>query len=137
MLLSRERAAIPHSPSGSQSQGDKNELEKPTVESFFAMRDYSGALTLLDFEARIRSSGEEKPEEQKWAALAHIRLMNYREAMQIYEKLTEKPDADPSLYCYLGIGFTHFRLNLFYIHLVNPLQLHVTSSSECTVKQKM
>ena len=104
MLLSRERAAIPHSP-GSQSQGDKNEMEKPNVESFFAQRDYSGALTLLDFESRIRTSGEDKVEEKKWEALAHIRLMNYREAMDIYEKLTEKPDADPSLYCYLGSGF--------------------------------
>ena len=78
----------------------KGEIEKPTVESFFAARDYSGALTLIDFETRIK--GKSDVNEQKWAALAHIRLMNYSEAMKIYEKLVEKSDADPSLYCYLG-----------------------------------
>ena len=50
--------------------------------------------------------------EQKWAALAHIRLMNYSEAMKIYEKLVEKSDADPSLYCYLGPGV--MKLNMVY-----------------------
>ena len=28
--------------------------------------------------------------------------MNYQEAMKIYEILTEKPDCDPSVYCYLA-----------------------------------
>ena len=81
----------------------KGETEKPTVESFFAARDYNGALTLIDFETRIK--GKSDVGEQKWAALAHIRLMNYSEAMKIYEKLVEKSDADPSLYCYLGPGY--------------------------------
>jgi len=100
MLLSREKAAIPQSPASGQSQSDKGETEKPTVESFFAARDYNGALTLIDFETRIK--GKSDVGEQKWAALAHIRLMNYSEAMKIYEKLVEKSDADPSLYCYLA-----------------------------------
>ena len=84
----------------------KGEIEKPTVESFFAARDYSGALALIDFETRIK--GKSDVNEQKWAALAHIRLMNYSEAMKIYEKLVEKSDADPSLYCYLGQGYEYF-----------------------------
>ena len=84
----------------------KGETEKPTVESFFAARDYNGALTLIDFETRIK--GKSDVIEQKWEALAHIRLMNYSEAMKIYEKLVEKSDADPSLYCYLGQGYDFF-----------------------------
>ena len=88
----------------------KGETEKPTVESFFAARDYNGALTLIDFETRIK--GKSDVGEQKWAALAHIRLMNYSEAMKIYEKLVEKSDADPSLYCYLGQGYDCY-LNSF------------------------
>ena len=88
----------------------KGETEKPTVESFFAARDYNGALTLIDFETRIK--GKSDVGEQKWAALAHIRLMNYSEAMKIYEKLVEKSDADPSLYCYLGPGV--MKLNMVY-----------------------
>ena len=55
MLLSREKAAIPQSPS--QFRSDKPEdIETPTVESFFKNRDYKGALTLIDFEARINVS---------------------------------------------------------------------------------
>ena len=93
----------------------KGETEKPTVESFFAARDYNGALTLIDFETRIK--GKSDVGEQKWAALAHIRLMNYSEAMKIYEKLVEKSDADPSLYCYLGPG-CYCYLNLAYENVV-------------------
>ena len=69
---------------------------------------------MIDFETRIK--GQSDVEEQKWAALAHIRLMNYSEAMKIYEKLVEKSDADPSLYCYLGPGF---------IYIVNNLKLRI------------
>ena len=58
--------------------------------------------------------------EQKWAALAHIRLMNYSEAMKIYEKLVEKSDADPSLYCYLGPG-CYCDLNLAYENVVQNI----------------
>ena len=103
MLLSRERAAIPQSPAGGSSTStDRNEnVEKPTVESFFAQRDYHGALTLIDFEARVKGS-EPSSDALKWKALAYVRLMQYQEAMKIYEILVEKPDCDPSIYCYLA-----------------------------------
>ena len=56
MLLSREKAAIPQSP-GQFGRSDKpEEMEVPTIESFFKNRDYKGALTLIDFEARINVS---------------------------------------------------------------------------------
>ena len=43
MLLSREKAAIPQSPAGgslTSADRDQSNEVKPTVEAFFALRDY-------------------------------------------------------------------------------------------------
>lgn len=70
-----------------------------------------GALTLIDFESRVKGQSEPSSEALKWKALAHIRLMQYQEAMKIYETLVEKPDCDPSVYCYLAACY--FFLGLY------------------------
>lgn len=150
MLLSREKAAIPQSPAGgslTSADRDQSNEVKPTVEAFFALRDYQvrlnscktivlysikywsltkvlifsleiivfsllkGALTLIDFESRVKGQSEPSSEALKWKALAHIRLMQYQEAMKIYETLVEKPDCDPSVYCYLAACY--FFLGLY------------------------
>ena len=60
--------------------------------------------------------------------------------MDIYEKLTEKPDADPSLYCYLGSGFdrkwTQLPFSARPVISYNRTQPHVIFSLECIIRQK-
>ena len=129
MLLSREKAAIPQSPLGAHQGGEKpDELETPTIESFFKNRDYKGALTLIDFEARI--NGQPDHEAQKWAALAHIRLMEYPEAMALYEKLLERPDADPSLYCYLAACY-------FYLGMYRKAEEAIQRAPHCSLQNRI
>ena len=70
-----------------------------------------GALTLIDFESRVKGQAEPPCEALKWKALAHMRLMQYQEAMKIYETLVEKADCDPSVYCYLAACY--FFLGLY------------------------
>jgi len=129
MLLSREKAAIPQSPHGAQSGENRpDELETPTIESFFKNRDYKGALTLIDFEARV--NGAPDHEAQKWAALAHIRLMEYPEAMALYEKLLERPDADPSLYCYLAACY-------FYLGMYRKAEEAIQRAPHCSLQNRV
>ena len=54
MLLSREKAAIPQSPAGgslTSADRDQSNEVKPTVEAFFALRDYQVWLKSVFYKA--------------------------------------------------------------------------------------
>ena len=90
MLLSREKAAISQSPVNRVSPAERAEpQEKPTIEGFFSKRDYSGALTLIDFELRSKKPSHDHTTLLKWKALTCVRIGNYEEAMRTYENLLE------------------------------------------------
>lgn len=90
MLLSREKAAISQSPVNRVTPAERAEpQEKPTIEGFFSKRDYTGALTLIEFELRSKKPSRDHTTLLKWKALTCVRIGNFEEAMRTYESILE------------------------------------------------
>ncbi|CAH8508550.1 unnamed protein product [Dicrocoelium dendriticum] len=73
--------------------------EIPTLEEFLTLRDYTGALTLLEFE---RSCGTQKTENDLWIAYCAFHLGDYKKAAEEYKKLLDVKDAPSEVPIYLA-----------------------------------
>ncbi|KAJ8319242.1 hypothetical protein KUTeg_004333 [Tegillarca granosa] len=104
-MLSRAKPAIGP---GSTTPAKENKKKKalPKVEDFLAMRDYTGAITLLEFN---RNSGKGNDETDLWIAYCAFHLGDYKRAMEEYERLTKKDSCHPDVWtnlacCYFFLG---------------------------------
>jgi intraflagellar transport protein 56 len=88
-MLSRAKPAIPtNTTPTSTSTLDSNKKRKvPKLESFISARDYSGAITLLEFSKAI---GKFDVETQLWLGYTNFHLGDYRRAMEVYLSLVSE-----------------------------------------------
>jgi len=70
--------------------GKRAEASKPDLHEFLNNCDYTGAITLLEFEKKAR---EERPHLHAWLAYSYFHNGDYRKAIDIYEEL-QKKDGD-------------------------------------------
>ncbi|XP_055875862.1 intraflagellar transport protein 56-like isoform X2 [Biomphalaria glabrata] len=98
MMLSRTKPALGP---GSVATGKETKKKKkmPTVEEFLDMRDYTGAITLLEFS---RNAGKGNEETDLWIAYCAFHLGDYKRAMEEYERLTKREGANPDVWLYLA-----------------------------------
>ncbi|KAH9512870.1 Intraflagellar transport protein 56 [Bulinus truncatus] len=98
MMLSRTKPALGP---GSVSTGKETKKKKkmPTVEEFLEMRDYTGAITLLEFS---RNAGKGNEETDLWIAYCAFHLGDYKRAMEEYERLTKRDGVNPDVWLYLS-----------------------------------
>ncbi|XP_043516803.1 intraflagellar transport protein 56 [Frieseomelitta varia] len=101
MILSR---AKPASSEGVRKSASEKRI--PKLEEFLEKRDYTGALTLLEFS----NTSETTPKSELWIGYCAFHLGDYRRAATIYESLRKKDEtpADTSTnlaccYFYLGM----------------------------------
>lgn len=107
MILSRNKpAAGPNA--ANQTAKEKDKKSVPKLEDFLQARDYTGALTLLEFE---RNSGKGGEENSLWTAYCAFHLGEYKQAMEEYEKLTKKDGCHPDVWTYLGCCY--FMLGMY------------------------
>jgi intraflagellar transport protein 56 len=84
----------------------KNEKSKsgakgqPNVEDFFYVRDYTGALALLEF--RLKCQDGDIKELMLWIGYAAFHLGNFRRAEEVYKQLLEDHDVPTAVYLYLS-----------------------------------
>lgn len=98
MMLSRTKPAI--GPGAAQQAKDQKKKKKlPTVEEFLDARDYTGAITLLEF---TRASGKGNEEVDMWIAYCAFHLGDYKRAMEEYERLTKQDGCHPDVWLFLG-----------------------------------
>ncbi|KAK0055900.1 intraflagellar transport protein 56 [Biomphalaria pfeifferi] len=97
-MLSRTKPALGP---GSVATGTETKKKKkmPTVEEFLDMRDYTGAITLLEFS---RNAGKGNEETDLWIAYCAFHLGDYKRAMEEYERLTKREGANPDVWLYLA-----------------------------------
>ncbi|XP_011866929.1 PREDICTED: intraflagellar transport protein 56 [Vollenhovia emeryi] len=102
MILSRSK---PASSEGVRTSASRKEI--PKLEEFLEKRDYTGALTLLEFNSSTGGSLET----DLWMGYCAFHLGDYRRAATIYENLRKKdyvpPDVPTNLACcyfYLGMN---------------------------------
>jgi intraflagellar transport protein 56 len=75
----------------------------PHLEDFLASRDYTGALTLLEF---VRSTGKTVIEDtNQWVAYCAFHLGDYMKAKKEYEELTKQDGCHPDVWCNLAVCY--------------------------------
>lgn len=100
MMLSRTKPAV--GPGAAATAKDTKKKKKmPTVEEFLDMRDYTGAITLLEFS---RNAGKGNEETDMWIAYCAFHLGDYKRAMEEYERLIKRDSSslNPDVYLYLA-----------------------------------
>ncbi|KAF8568794.1 Tetratricopeptide repeat protein 26 [Paragonimus westermani] len=98
MILSRTKPAT-QKLRGSHTTPPSVKREIPKLEDFLSKRDYTGALTLLEFERNCRNS---KPETDLWMAYAAFHLGDYKRAAEEYKKLLTRKDSPREIPIYLA-----------------------------------
>ncbi|XP_014261516.1 intraflagellar transport protein 56 [Cimex lectularius] len=102
MILSRVKPAF--GPVAAESSNSNKAI--PTLEQYLANRDYTGAITILEFE---QSYGKSNGMTDRWLGYCAFHLGDYKRAMQIYETLAalQNPPSDTLVNlacCYFFLG---------------------------------
>uniref|UniRef100_T1J9I7 Intraflagellar transport protein 56 n=1 Tax=Strigamia maritima TaxID=126957 RepID=T1J9I7_STRMM len=104
--LSRNKPAVSKDASVSHSQDAKTRRQLPKLDDFLSQRDFTGAMTLLEFQ---RQSGKPVDDNDVWIAYCAFHLGEYKQAMEEYEKITKKKGFNPETWsnlacCYFYLG---------------------------------
>ncbi|KAJ3188291.1 Intraflagellar transport protein 56 [Gaertneriomyces sp. JEL0708] len=91
--------------SSASAAADKKR-QAPQLEDFILNRDFTGAITLLEFNA---AAGKIDQTQLAWLAYSAFHMSDYLKAMQTYQAMLQDPKCDPviSLYlacCYFFLG---------------------------------
>lgn len=107
-MLSRKKPAVgPGSGNTVSSAKDSKKKRKlPKLEDFLQMRDFTGAITLLEFN---RNSGKASEETNLWIAYTAFHLGDHKKAMEEYLALTKSEACHPDVWvnlacCYFFLG---------------------------------
>ncbi|KAJ3174898.1 Intraflagellar transport protein 56 [Geranomyces variabilis] len=112
MMLSRAKPAAGAVPSPQPAESalrrnTKNQV--PTLQEFIANRDFTGAITLLEFNA---AAGKQDQDLLGWLAYAAFHLSDHKKAMETYQTMLLEPKCDPLVHlylacCYFFLGMYH------------------------------
>ncbi|KAI9357612.1 hypothetical protein DFJ73DRAFT_820409 [Zopfochytrium polystomum] len=99
MILSRAKPAIqPQTQSVTASTVDKKR-KVPKLEHFISSRDYTGAITLLEFSKAI---GKFDNDTRLWLGYTAFHLGDYRKAMETYQLILSESNAESIVHLYLA-----------------------------------
>lgn len=108
-MLSRAKpaaGAVPAPPPTESSARRNLKTQVPTLAEFIANRDFTGAITLLEFNAAAASQqNQNQPPDQDaqaWLAYAAFHLSDHKKAMETYQSLLLEPKVDPLVHLYLA-----------------------------------
>ncbi|KAJ3065185.1 Intraflagellar transport protein 56, partial [Podochytrium sp. JEL0797] len=99
-MLSRAKPAIPATPPPAANASTLDKKRKvPKLEHFIAARDYTGAITILEFSKAI---GKFDYDTQLWLGYTNFHLGDYRKSMELYQSMLQDPNCDPLIHLYLA-----------------------------------
>ncbi|KAK2151841.1 hypothetical protein LSH36_349g03056 [Paralvinella palmiformis] len=99
MILSRTKPATGPGSTTAATKEKQKKKQMPKLEDFINGRDYSGAMTLLDFQ---RNSGKSTEETDLWVAFCAFHVGDYKKAMEEYERMTKRDTFHPEVWTYLA-----------------------------------
>ncbi|OXU24601.1 hypothetical protein TSAR_003575 [Trichomalopsis sarcophagae] len=105
-ILSR---AKPASGEGSRKSASKREI--PSLEEFLSRRDYTGALTLLEFNETATPASNK--DSRLWIAYCSFHLGEYRKAADIYETLRKSADGKDASELGTYVACCYFYLGMY------------------------
>ncbi|KAK0168988.1 hypothetical protein PV327_002742 [Microctonus hyperodae] len=105
MILSRIKPAL----TDNNRRTSNVRKDVPKLDEFLDKRDYSGALTLVEFNA---SATNNNVETDMWIAYCNFHLGNYKKAVMIYNDVRKKEKSSPNISttlacCYFFLGMYH------------------------------
>ncbi|XP_076055072.1 tetratricopeptide repeat domain 26 [Oratosquilla oratoria] len=108
MILSRAKPALgPTAAVQPSTSSSKKSL--PKLEDFLDTRDYTGAITLLEFE---RNSGKGNELNDQWIGYCAFHLGDYKRALSEFETMT-KEQKNPSQDNWLNLACCYFYLGMY------------------------
>ncbi|KAJ1527866.1 hypothetical protein ONE63_007804 [Megalurothrips usitatus] len=125
MILSRLKPAI--GTKASSTATGSNQKNLPKLEDFLSARDYTGALTLLEFS---QGSGKTDINSELWIGYCAFHLGDYKRAMGIFEKLSNKHDAP-------GDVWVNFACCQFYLGLYPECEETLKNAKPCPLKTRL
>lgn len=108
MILSRMKPATAPGVTSTPAKEKDKKKQMPKLEELLEIRDYTGAVTLLEFN---RNSGKGGEEVDQWIAYCAFHLGDYKHAMEEYQKLTAKSGINPELW--VNLGCCYFFLGMY------------------------
>ncbi|XP_078574352.1 intraflagellar transport protein 56-like isoform X2 [Branchiostoma floridae x Branchiostoma japonicum] len=99
MMLSRAKPATGPAASSPAKESSKKKKKLPKLEDYLTNRDYTGAITLLEFN---RSSGKGSEEVDMWIAYCAFHLGEYKRAMEEYQAMTKRDGCHPDVWVNLA-----------------------------------
>ncbi|XP_065680751.1 intraflagellar transport protein 56 isoform X1 [Hydra vulgaris] len=105
-MLQRQKPSISVVDNAQKETNNKRKL--PKLEDFLEKRDYTGAVTLLEF---TRQAGKESDEIGLWIAYSLFHSGEYERAMKEYQAILKKKNNQPDVMC--NLACCYFMLGMY------------------------
>uniref|UniRef100_A0A8C9QVE4 Intraflagellar transport protein 56 n=1 Tax=Spermophilus dauricus TaxID=99837 RepID=A0A8C9QVE4_SPEDA len=106
-MLSRAKPAVggevPHS-----DKRKKKGRKIPKLEELLSRRDFTGAITLLEFKRHV---GEQEEDTNLWIGYCAFHLGDYKRALEEYENATKEENCNPEVW--VNLACTYFFLGMY------------------------
>jgi len=107
MNLQRAKPAI--GPSSAEVKKEKKKAKLPKLDEFLEKRDFTGALTLLEFN---RQTGDDSEENAQWIAYCLFHLGEYKKCLEEYKQIVAtSPHVSSEIHC--NIACCYFMLGMY------------------------
>ncbi|XP_027430502.1 intraflagellar transport protein 56 isoform X3 [Zalophus californianus] len=107
MMLSRAKPAVggdlPHT-----DKRKKKGRKIPKLEELLSQRDFTGAITLLEFKRHV---GEQEADTNLWIGYCAFHLGDYKRALEEYENATKEENCNPEVW--VNLACTYFFLGMY------------------------
>uniref|UniRef100_A0A4X1VBC6 Intraflagellar transport protein 56 n=1 Tax=Sus scrofa TaxID=9823 RepID=A0A4X1VBC6_PIG len=107
MMLSRAKPAVggdlPHT-----DRRKKKGRKIPKLEELLSQRDFTGAITLLEFKRHV---GEQEEDTNLWIGYCAFHLGDYKRALEEYENATKEENCNPEVW--VNLACTYFFLGMY------------------------
>uniref|UniRef100_A0A8C5VKD8 Intraflagellar transport protein 56 n=1 Tax=Microcebus murinus TaxID=30608 RepID=A0A8C5VKD8_MICMU len=107
MMLSRAKPAV----GGDMQHTDKRKKKGrkiPKLEELLSQRDFTGAITLLEFKRHV---GEQEEDTNLWIGYCAFHLGDYKRALEEYENVTKEENCNPEVW--VNLACTYFFLGMY------------------------
>ncbi|KAF3819397.1 hypothetical protein GH733_013547 [Mirounga leonina] len=106
-MLSRAKPAVggdlPHT-----DKRKKKGRKIPKLEELLSQRDFTGAITLLEFKRHV---GEQETDTNLWIGYCAFHLGDYKRALEEYENVTKEENCNPEVW--VNLACTYFFLGMY------------------------
>ncbi|XP_063497729.1 intraflagellar transport protein 56 isoform X5 [Symphalangus syndactylus] len=107
MMLSRAKPAVGRGVQHTDKR-KKKDRKIPKLEELLSKRDFTGAITLLEFKRHV---GEEEEDTNLWIGYCAFHLGDYKRALEEYENATKEENCNSEVW--VNLACTYFFLGMY------------------------